>query len=182
MDEKLAKILGINPKDVKTESVKPKDVKPTTAKPAESKAEVSEREKAQARRAKYLEQGSYGGFNTKLYAPQRDGYKRHWANDTGGRLDELLNRGYTFVDSKSVTGLESDKAGKVCKRVGSENGKDLYAYLMEIPEEWYNEDYLRRQKERVDSKENAIKGGGENTDSNTYIPSDGIKISHGSKR
>lgn len=158
------------PKTVETKPVEP--VVEETTDP-----EVSDEEKAmadaQARRNAYLSSGGTDNLGLKLYAPKREGYKRHWANDVNGRVDELLQRGYTIVQPSGDT-----KSTRV--RSGSKDGKEVYAVLMEIPQDWYDEDYQRRQKDRVDSKENAIFGSSDGKQAdNGYVSSNDNKISHG---
>src|SRR5579864_3236903 len=40
----------------------------------------------------------YGATAQKLACPQRAGYKRHWFNDVGGRVQDHMDRGWTPVN------------------------------------------------------------------------------------
>lgn len=120
-----------------------------------------------------------GGNSAKLNRPeyQREGYKRRWFNYEQGRLDAAYNNDYDFV-------LNS-KGEKIKERVWSkEDGSDLYAYLMEKPVDWYEEDQRKKQS-IVDQKEKAIKEGNTPgtedamTGVTQYQPKEGINISTG---
>ena len=93
----------------------------------------------------------FGAQNQKLAYPARPGYHRHWFNDSPGRIIDAQAAAYDFV---------LDRNGKkVCKPVGvADQGGALMAYLMEIPQELYEED-MRAQQERIDDMESAIKRG-----------------------
>jgi len=74
----------------------------------------------------------FGALSQKLALPQRSGYKRHWFNDVGGRVQEHLDTGWTHV---------LDPKGKPVKRtVGSgRDNKALVAYALEIPMVFWEE-------------------------------------------
>jgi len=115
----------------------------------------------------------FGSMSLKLDYPQREGFHRHWFNDIPGRVGRALEAGYEHVkghDGKPVS-----------RTVGTaEGGGALTAFLMEIPEEWYNQDMAQEQRV-IDDKEAAMKRGvadgpeGEGQ----YVPKQGIKISQG---
>lgn len=74
----------------------------------------------------------YGAQIQKLALPQRSGYKRHWFNDVGGRVQEYLDCGWTPVMDA--------KGSPVMRTVGS--GRDnspMKAYAMEIPSVFWEE-------------------------------------------
>lgn len=107
--------------------------------------------------------------NALAYA-SRQGWVRRWVNDTMGRLEAFQDAGWTFVDGKDQD--TSDKAvsdasalGSVVRRVvnrglGADNKT---AVLMEIPQEWYDEDQKRynTQADDIDQsiRSQAPKGG-----------------------
>lgn len=93
----------------------------------------------------------FGAQVQKLAYPTREGFHRHWFNDEPGRIDTALAAGYTHVE---------DKEGKKVQRVVGVNsaGGSLTAYLMETPEEWYQED-MRDQQKLVDERDEAIRKG-----------------------
>ena len=92
------------------------------------------------------------GVNTEL-----PGYHLHWVNDTTGRVDEAQQGGYTFVEPKEV-GL-ADKDTQVKRFVGKgESGEAIYAYLMKLEQEFYDEDQKALQAS-VDVFDKAIKSG-----------------------
>lgn len=90
----------------------------------------------------------FGAMMLKLAYPDRVGFHRHWFNETAGRIQRAQEAGYEHVtvDGKPIS-----------KVVGTaEGGGALNAFLMEIPEEWYNEDMAAQQRE-IDEKEKSIK-------------------------
>ena len=117
----------------------------------------------------------FGSQVQKLAYDARVGYHRHWFNDNPGRIKQALEAGYTHVE---------DKEGKKVARVVGVNpaGGALMGYLMETPQEWYEED-MARQAALDTEREQAIKNGtvaGAPGKDGVYIPeSRGIKITHG---
>lgn len=78
-----------------------------------------------------------GAFSQKLALPDRAGYKRHWFNDEGGRIDDALANGWAQI-------LDKDKR-PLRRAVG--RGRDqgvLYAYAMELPLVFWQEDMAAR--------------------------------------
>lgn len=82
-----------------------------------------------------------GTPQAKLKADIRPGYVGRWINDDGDRLDRAVNAGYEFAEDQNIKGR--DKRQK--RRVGvKEGGEPLFAYLMEIRKEFYDEDEAAR--------------------------------------
>lgn len=112
----------------------------------------------------------FSSTELKLAYPSRDGYHRHWFNDTNNRVARALEAGYEHV---------KDREGKSVSRVvgTAEGGGALWAFLMEIPEDWYKED-MAREEAVIAEKEAAIKRGqpsGAEVEQG-YVPSQGISI------
>lgn len=99
----------------------------------------------------------FGNQGQKLAYPQRPGYHRHWFNDTPGRVMGSEESGFTKVNDP-ITGKP------VSRIVGTQqNGDPLAAYLLEIPQEWYDDDM--RELEKINAeKEATIRGGAEAKD------------------
>lgn len=115
----------------------------------------------------------FGSLDQQLAYPARENYHRHWFNDVGNRIARAGEAGYEHVkdkDNKNVSHVVGTADG----------GGPLRAFLMEIPEEWYQED-MRAQQDDIDDKESAIKRGELNKaeGSHSYVPSQGISIKHG---
>jgi hypothetical protein len=97
----------------------------------------------------------------KLTATPMLGWHLHWMNDDGQRLIEAQQGGYEFVseeetklDQVAPTPANSDLGTRVRKVVGKqENGEPMYAYLMKIPQNFYDEDQLalQAQVDRIDA-------------------------------
>lgn len=131
-----------------------------------SNAEIAARQQVPPRQNRK----PFGALDQKLAYAMRQGFHRHWFNDVAGRIDRALEAGYEHV---------KDKEGKnVCKVVGTaEGGGPLHAYLMEIPEEWYQED-MAAQQQRIDAVEETIKRGEfeKKEGDGRYVPAQGISI------
>jgi hypothetical protein len=118
----------------------------------------------------------------KLDYEARPGYVRRVMNDADGRLEAAQAAGYSFVkDAKTVDGADdSDMGSMVRKSVGtSANGQPLYGYLMEIKQEWSDQDQAEKLK-KVNDVENQIRQGevpNQQEADSMYVPDTGIKIS-----
>jgi hypothetical protein len=78
---------------------------------------------------------------------QIEGYHLYIFNDTPGRINAALDNGYEFVSPNEVGGVSenvvsrnTDLGDKVRYLVGQVDGEPLYAYLMKIKQEWWDED------------------------------------------
>jgi hypothetical protein len=113
-----------------------------------------------------------GTPNAKLSAPKRAGYVRRWINDMNGRIQAAERAGYAKVEEKGV---------ECVRRVGTlEGGHPLNAHLMEIRQEFYDEDQRAKQA-RVDEVDAVIKGGkpqgvAPEDQSRFYTPSEGVSL------
>lgn len=127
--------------------------------------------------------------------PAREGYTRRVVCDRHGRLDKFLAGGWSFVQEDALEekasgalkittreGLDS----RVSQVVGShKDNRPMTGYLMEIPEELYDEDQAVKM-EHIDALEASLRqgadadGGGPGKDGR-YIPSAGIKIDQRSR-
>lgn len=100
----------------------------------------------------------------------------HWINDSAGRVFEAQQGGYEFVTPQEIG--SSDKETQVRRLVGrNEDGSALYAYLMKIDQEWYEEDQAFIQSQ-LDSLDDAMRQGRfeEKPGDRRYVPSGGISI------
>ena len=81
----------------------------------------------------------------KLDAPVRKGFVRRWVNDDGNRVQDMHDRDYEYVEDPKI---HTDGEGsRVARRVGvKKNGEPLFAYLMEIKEEYHAEDQREKMK------------------------------------
>ncbi len=75
----------------------------------------------------------FGSMAQKLALPARQGYKRHWFNDVGGRVQEYKDAGWTHV-------LDPQTRQPVKRTVGSgRDNRALMAYAMELPSVLWDE-------------------------------------------
>lgn len=87
------------------------------------------------------------------------GYHLRWINDEPGRLNLADQSGYSFVSPEEV-GRAPTESGRCVELVGlqRDNSTPMYAYLMKIPMEWYEEDKAAREQLQ-DNFDNAIRAG-----------------------
>ncbi len=90
----------------------------------------------------------FGSMVQKLAVAPRPGYHRHWFNEEPGRVDMAKENGWNHV--------LADATGKPVTRVVDKGGKQ--AWLMEIPQAWFDED-MAAQQQGVDDKEETIRRG-----------------------
>ena len=97
-----------------------------------------------------------GGFTgQRLNAHKRSGYRRRWINDSGTRIEEMLDRGYDFVLDRDAS-IENDDLGTRKSLQVSKHGPPVTAYLMEIPEETVREGLLIKEQ-AIQETENSIR-------------------------
>ena len=129
---------------------------------------------AQRRKAARQKMERTGAFHgQKLYSSQKPGFYRRWVNDSENRLDRAQDSGYTFV-SEDCDAESTDLGTRVSRRVGTDkNGNPINAYLMEIPEEFRNED-LALKEQKIRKTEQSIRhgtyGDGVGKDGHHYYP------------
>ena len=123
-----------------------------------------------------------GVSRPKLAVPQRQGYVRRWVNDVEGRLSSAEQGGYQFVENQSlqigapdVDNVNRDLGARTSRVVDKSTG--MKAYLMEIKQEYHEEDQGIKMRE-LDEVDQAIKNGALNNDEARYVPDKGrgIKI------
>ena len=143
---------------------------------SEDKYEIARRRRMKARE-KFKSTGAIAG--QKLFAPQKKDFHRHWINDEDNRLEELLDKGYVFVDDKDQV-ISSDNIGtRKSKLVGTKRaGGPLTAYLMETPEKFYREDQQEKES-LIQSHESQVRkavsgdGKGIGSTGHAYNPAEG---------
>jgi hypothetical protein len=107
----------------------------------------------------------FGQHRQKLAYNIAPGFHGHWFNDDPGNVDRAKEAGYDHV---------VEKGKPVSSPVGvARDGGVLIAYLMQIPQEWYDED-MREQQKGVDETDRAIRSPSQND--GRYVPSRGINI------
>jgi len=105
------------------------------------------------------------------------GYHLHFVNDEAGRVYAAEQGGYEFVEPKEV-GLDGTESRYKVLVGKTESGEGLFAYLMKIREEWYEEDQAENQRS-VDQVEYAIQNGTFENDPSQkrYVKKDMMKFS-----
>lgn len=99
----------------------------------------------------------------RMMADKRAGYVRRWVNDTRERIQDAIHAGYEFVhepaDPDRPETATDGQGTRICRTVGvQDDGTKLVAYLMEIPEKYYREDFAAKQAP-LDEFDRSIHGG-----------------------
>ena len=117
-----------------------------------------------------------GGQTYKLKAPLRPGYRRYWFNDDIGRIESALAAGYKHVVEERKKGTPKWKRPAGTKETGGQR----YVYLMEIPEEFYQEDQAAKQVplDEIDADiQRGVVNGADGKDAGAfYQPGEGSSI------
>lgn len=120
-----------------------------------------------------------GGHRAKLAALTRDGFHRRWINDHGTRIADAERGGYQFVEDET----EINETGRGSRRfvtVGTnEDGSPLKAYLMEIRQEFFDQDQKAKQSknDEIDAAitRGQVEGAQPQDQGKYYVPSEGIR-------
>lgn len=136
------------------------------------------------RRKRGVFNGSQGKLKVEGTIP---GFHLHIMNDDGTRITDATDNGYDFVKPSEISGVSENVVSRngdlgdsrIRFLVGlNKEGQPMYAYLMKIRQEWYDEDQAELQS-RNDKIDNAIRSGknvvGEQP--GFYVPQGGIKLS-----
>lgn len=135
------------------------------------------------RRTATRERGVFNGTNKKLSVmTEIPGYQLRWFNDTPGRIDAAVSRSWwdfvmqdeiALADTNKVIDRNSDIGNKVRAIVGvTDQNEPMYAYLMKIKKEWFDEDQQDAAQKIRDGEKEMIRNGGLNTDriGEKYLP------------
>lgn len=133
--------------------------------------------------AKYRRAIQSGSFNRRLQARPIEGFQIRFVNDEMGRLSQFCDLGWDFVTNQEqgLGGNSSDAGDKYSIVVGTTSGgQELRAYLLKIPQEWYDQ-FKRIEAEQTSQVDQAIKRGLVNSKEGDgrYIPKVGIKVQSG---
>jgi hypothetical protein len=122
------------------------------------------------------------------------GYRLYWANDADSRIFQMQQAGYEFVSSQEVGLAEgqvfvNDSTDTRVKRwVGMKpNGEPMFAYLMKINMEFFNEDQKTREDEVRKKESQMYRQNAQPSDAATedrgsfYTPKGGLSISTNAK-
>lgn len=153
-----------------------KKVVATKVVPVQEKVEVApDVVRAEVDRPQRKSRQPFGSPRSKLSVSRLiPGYHLHWVNDLAGRIHDAEDNDYEFVNPKEV-GFDT-KESKVKRLVGAnEDGSALYAYLMKIRQEWYEEDQERGSALQNQVDEQIRQGKIEDT-GGRYIPKNGMSI------
>ena len=109
----------------------------------------------------------FGVREAKLHVPEREGYRRRVFNDKWakepGRIERAKRAGYRIVEDSPLNGTAVG---------GNKDGSPIQAMVMEIPQEWFDEDQ-KAKADRIDQTERLMnKGDLDQTEpaANRYVP------------
>jgi hypothetical protein len=131
---------------------------------------------------KTRQRGVFNGTNKKLdVITEIPGYQLRWFNDAPGRVDRAQTGGWEFVtngevaqgDTNRVVERNSDVGNKIRAIVGTTDMNDpLYAYLMKIKKEWFDEDQQEASAKIRATEAEMVRSGGLKTDriGEKYLP------------
>jgi len=86
------------------------------------------------------------GTRNVLTAPKKEGFVRRFVNDDADRVKQFEAAGYKVVRENIVVGdPRTGKGGKVGTVVSPSVGAGQKAVLMEIPQQYYDEDQKAKQ-------------------------------------
>ena len=107
----------------------------------------------------------FGQQALKLDYEQREGYQRRWINDTPGRIRRAMQGGWVHVEEN----------GKPVDYGVSSGG--LKAFLMEIPNEFYDEDFEQKQEKLNEVDDQVYRGTHkQEAGDKRYVPPGAIKV------
>lgn len=139
--------------------------------------QAEEAEDAQAEQAAPAPRKStripFGNQVSKMGIPEREGFTRRWFNDKPGRIQRALDAGYKMIENPLTKApyelTVNQSAGK---------NDAMKAFAMEIPNEFYDEDFALKQ-EALDLTDEAIYTGklNEQKGDKRYVPADLMKFS-----
>lgn len=117
---------------------------------------------ARERRDKAREAAKRSGAlpGQRLVAEIPEGFEGRWVNDTPGRVDAMLKKGYSFYKARKEDGsiLSIEKGTSKTEVVGTAaTGGALTGYLMVIPKEMYRENQQIKEQ-RTQTQADAYKG------------------------
>lgn len=158
--------------------------RPTMTKTEEVKQDVV---RSEGDRPQRKQRGVFNGMRQKLQVMgEIKGYHLCWMNDTPGNIMAAQEGGYEFVSDKdirmannNVVSRNNSEGTQIKVLVGTnEDNSPMFAYLMKIRNEYYEEDQadIQSYNDKVDAQ---IKGGnidGAVGKDGRYIPSTGISI------
>lgn len=96
------------------------------------------------------------GSRNILTAPKRAGFVRRFVNDKGDRVQAFKDAGWTLVEEAPVGDPKLGRASSIGSLTNPSVGAGQRALLMEIPEQYYQEDYNAAQA-KITQVENEIK-------------------------
>lgn len=96
------------------------------------------------------------GSRNILTAPRKVGFVRRFVNDKGDRVQAFKDAGWSIVEETPVGDPKAGRASTIGSLTNPSVGAGQRALLMEIPENYYQEDYHAAQA-KITRVENEIK-------------------------
>ncbi|HUY05014.1 MAG TPA: hypothetical protein VMV33_17180 [Rhodocyclaceae bacterium] len=90
----------------------------------------------QASRRQSTERQPFGMQEQQMLVAPIPGFRQYWFNDTPGRIARAVKAGYSHVIDP-----ETDEPKRMLAGRHESRPEGMQAYLMKIPQEWYDEDH-----------------------------------------
>jgi len=122
------------------------------------------------------------GRRNVLTAEQKKGFVRRYVNDDPGRIQMFLEAGYKVVDEDAQMGEENaGQASQLGSVAQKPVGGGTNAVLMEIKQDWYQEDQAAKEAQLKDKEQGLLLDeNGRSPDSKT-VYGEGLQISANNK-
>jgi len=118
------------------------------------------------------------GTRNVLKSENREGYVRRFVNNVDGRVDMFLDAGYSIVNDDTKTADDNvGSATKLGSNASRNVGGGTNAVLMEIPEEFYNEDQLAKEQKIKRSEESILADQSGNQNNSSLLYGQGVELS-----
>ena len=117
-----------------------------------------------------IERVPLGVRRRRLVAEQRPGFYRRWINDVPGRIERAKRAGFTMV--------QDTQGNPISSPVGTQEQQGgLRAYLMEMPQEFRDQDMAEKRRVNLEIDDALNRGRiGHQAEDRRYVPEQGISI------
>jgi hypothetical protein len=117
------------------------------------------------------------GTRSILTAPEKRNFKRRFVNDEPGRIQAFLDAGYRIVDEETQMGDENvGQASQVGSVAHKPVGGGMNAVLMEIKDDWYQEDQDAKEAQLKEKEQGVLNDEDGNSPDQNHVYGEGVTI------
>ena len=117
------------------------------------------------------------GTRAVLSAPEKKDFKRRFVNDEPGRIQAFLDAGYRIVDEKTQMGDENvGQASQVGSVANKPVGGGMNAVLMEIKDDWYQEDQDAKEAHLQEKEQGLLNDEHGSSPDRNHVYGEGVTI------